>query len=342
MKRVICFGGSFNPPHFAHLEVAKHAMKEIQAQELWFIPSMDNPFKPEETHFEARCQMVEALVKPYKRMLVCRIEAELPTPSYTYQTVLELKKRYKDVQFYWLIGSDQALVFDSWHESKNLIKEIPFIVYPRGEVASLPKEFRVLQTNEIYPISSTQIRHGDLRFIPQTVLTIMLKHELYLDTISASMVSQKRFEHVQAVTELALELGSAHQLDLHVIYLAALFHDCAKEWTFNESEAWLKALNPEYLNQKPALWHQVLGAFWVKRNLHIHDQRILKAISHHVQGDSHDAYTQVIFIADKCDRTRGYDASKLISLAMKNLKQGYEAVSQNQKAYLIQEGVIRE
>lgn len=342
MKRVICFGGSFNPPHQAHLEIAKYALKEMQAQSVWFIPSMDNPFKPEETNFEARCQMVEAMIKPFKRMQVCRIEAELPTPSYTYQTVLELKRRYNTIQFYWLIGSDQAQVFDTWHESKRLIQEIPFIVYPRGDVNSLPSGFRLLKSHQLFDVSSTQVRLGDVSFIPRSVLPTLIKHELYLETIAASWMSEKRFKHVQAVTELALELGSAHQLDLHVIYLAALFHDCAKEWSYQESETWLKVVNPEYLKEKPALWHQILGAMWLKRNLNIHDKRILKAISHHVQGDPHDPYTQVIFIADKCDKTRGYDASEFISLAMKDLKKGYEAVSMNQKAYLIQEGVICE
>ena len=197
-------------------------------------------------------------------------------------------------------------------------------------------------SNHLFPISSTQVRQGDLSFIPRSVISTMIKHELYLETISASLVSEKRFEHVKSVTELALELGSAHQLDLHVIYVAALFHDCAKEWSFKESEAWLNVVYPDYLNQKPELWHQILGAMWVKRTLNIKDERILKAISHHIQGDPYDAYSQVIFIADKCDKTRGYDASNLVSLAMKDLKKGYEAVSQNQKAYLIQEGIISE
>lgn len=342
MKRIICFGGSFNPPHTAHLKIALSALRQMNAYELWFIPSMDNPFKSDETAFEVRCQLVEDLIKPYRRLKVLRLEAELPTPSYTIHTVLELKKRYPDIEFMWLIGSDQALQLNQWYESQKLQSEIQFIVYPRDEKFTSLPGFKVLKSSTIYPISSTQVREGDLSLVPKCVLKSMVDHEVYLESIASSLYSEKRFNHVKAVTELALELGSAHDLDLHVLYIAALFHDCAKDWTRDESQQWLSAIHPTYLSENEALWHQILGAYWVKRNLAIHDQRILHAISHHVQGDPYKQYTQVIYIADKCDKTRGYDASELISIAMKDLKKGYEAVHKHQRAYLIKEGVLRE
>ena len=66
MKKVICFGGSFNPIHKAHFEIAKKALIASNANECWFIVSLMNPFKKDASDFEKRAQLIEIMIKDFK------------------------------------------------------------------------------------------------------------------------------------------------------------------------------------------------------------------------------------------------------------------------------------
>lgn len=339
MRTVICFGGSFNPPHRAHLMIALKALRELKVDEVWFIPTMQSPLKDLElAPFEHRAQMVELLIKDYRKLKVNRIESTLPSPSYTISTVLKLKSMYPDIRFIWLIGSDQAENFPRWKEAQELSRLISFAVFRRKKDDLIPDFMIELQSDRIFPHASQNIRDGRIEGCPKAVVRYFVKHELYLESIAKSCVSERRWAHIKAMTELALRLGSAHDLDLHQVYIAALFHDSAKQWNHEKLKAWLAFCHPNYLKVTPALWHQVVGAEWVKRSLHIDDKAILKAIRHHVEGHQSDALTQVIYIADKCDETRGYDASEDLILAYRDLNKAYLRIVENQKAYLLKEG----
>jgi len=71
----------------------------------------------------------------------------------------------------------------------------------------------------------------------------------------------------------------------------------------------------------------------------INDKGILKAIGHHVEGDVDDPLAKIIYLADKLDESRGFDSSKMIGLAMRDLDKAVKQVRLNQKAYLEKEGV---
>lgn len=339
-RKVLCFGGSFNPPHQAHLAIALAAKKAVFAHEVWFIPSVQSPLKSIElAPFELRAQMVEALIRPYRKLKVCRIEIELDAPSYTIQTVETLKKRYPDIDFLWLIGSDQASQFDQWKEAQRLKTLIPFVVYRRHAEDNIPEEFIELKDQPIFKEASADIRKGNLKGLHRDVLRLMIKHELYLESIAQAMVTPKRWRHVESMTKVALDLGSALDLDLHVLTIAALFHDCTKAWPSEKAEKYLSFINPEYRLTAPPIWHQKTAAYWMKHHLGIQDQRILQSVAHHVEGLSHHPYAQVIYIADKCDPTRGYDSQAYINMAMKDLESAYQTVRVTQMIHLAKEGL---
>ena len=161
-----------------------------------------------------------------------------------------------------------------------------------------------------------------------------MNQELYLESLAQSLVSSKRFKHIQAMTKLALSIAAAHHLNLHQVYLAALFHDCAKSWSKERMIQILNVCDPNYLNNPEYMWHARCGAYYAKKYLMIRDQKILNAIQHHVHGRITDPLTLVIYIADKCDETRAYDASEFIELAYKDLKKAYLAVKKNTHDYI--------
>jgi nicotinate-nucleotide adenylyltransferase len=337
--KVILFGGSFNPPHLGHLKLALNSLKFLNASELWFIPSLKSPLKDIElAEYEHRCAMIEILIKPYRKLKLSRIEAELDEISYTYNTVDRLIHKYRDIEFIWLMGSDQANQFDKWYKYDELINLIQFAVYRRDKKDMIDTKFIEIKSNQTYDNASQKIRKGEVHLTHPHIVKYMMDNELYVESIAESMMSQKRYSHVKSTCELALALASAHDVDLHQVYMASLFHDCAKEWDRVKSIAWLSFIEPMYIEKNEALWHQKCAAGYAHRYLQINDKTILKAIAHHVNG-SDDMVSRIVYIADKCERTRKYDSSEFINSAMVDINKAYELVKKAQVKWLEQEGV---
>lgn len=339
MMRIVLFGGSFNPPHLGHLKLALNSLKFLNAHELWFIPTLKSPLKDIElVDYEHRCSMIELLIKPYRKLKLSRIESELDEISYTYNTISILKNRYKNVEFIWLMGSDQALKFNKWFKYEELLKMIKFAVYRRSDNDQIDSRFIEVKSNELFENASQKIREGAVHLTDSKIVQYMIDHELYIEEIASSLMSKKRFEHTKSVCELALSLASHHDVNIHQVYIAALFHDCAKEWSTKKSKDWLSFVYPEYLNNHQALWHQKCGSAYVKRVLMVRDKKILNAISHHIEGFNDDV-SKIVYIADKCERTRAYDSSVFINMAMSDLNKAYIEVRNAQVKWLEKERV---
>ncbi len=339
MKKVILFGGSFNPPHFGHLKLALISLRYLNASELWFIPTLKSPLKDiEMIDFEHRCTMIELLINPYRKLKLSRIEAELEETSFTYNTVNALKNRYNDVEFIWLMGSDQALKFDKWFKFEELLNLIKFAVYRRNKDDLIDSRFIEIKSSIIFENASQKIREGNVHLTDSKIVQYMMDNELYVEELAQSMMSEKRFNHTKSVCELALSIASAHEVDLHQVYIAALFHDCAKEWTMDQLKAWLDFIEPGYIQFNPALWHQKVGSAYVNRYLKVRDKVILNAIAHHVNG-SNNIVSKIVYIADKCERTRKYDSSEFINLAMIDINHAYIKVKNAQINWLMKEEI---
>jgi len=339
MKKVILFGGSFNPPHLGHLKLALKSLKFLNASELWFVPTIKSPLKELElVEFEHRCAMIELMIKPYRKLKVSRVESELGELSYTFNTVNALLERYKDVDFIWLMGSDQSNKFEKWFKYEELLKLIRFAVYRRDIKDKIDSRFIEIETDVIYQSASQSIREGMIHLAHPRVIQYILDNELYLESIAKSMMSEKRFNHTLSVCELALSLASAHNVDIHQVYIAALFHDCAKEWPMNKAKAWLNFINSDYSQLNQALWHQKVGAAYVRRYLLVRDKVIINAIANHIEG-SNDIVSKIIYIADKCERTRKYDSTEYINLAMINIDKAFIKVKNAQVKWLEKERI---
>jgi nicotinate-nucleotide adenylyltransferase len=167
MPNTICLGGSFNPIHHGHLLCARAAAESLGAQRVVLIPAGQSPFK---THAELapaadRVQMCRLAIKDNATFEVQDRETRRAGPSYTIQTVRELKGAGWD-SVTWLIGADMVQNLPKWHEAFQLIKEAELMVMsrPGSEIHwdSLPAEFRHLRNNVVeiprIDISSTDIR----------------------------------------------------------------------------------------------------------------------------------------------------------------------------------------
>lgn len=176
--RVVLFGGTFDPPHIGHLLMAQLAHEETQA-EVWWLPAPVPPHKldaPPATPYDVRVEMVRALVAGHSGMQVSTIEAELPKPSYTVDTVAALRQRHPGTSFLFLIGSDSLAALDTWHEAARLTEAVSFLVavrsgYPFAATyermrSKLPRLVAQPLEMPLIDVSSSWIRERAARGLP--------------------------------------------------------------------------------------------------------------------------------------------------------------------------------
>ena len=131
MERSGLFGGTFDPVHAGHLAIAEQAADELRLDQVLFIPAADPPHKRKTwASYGQRVAMLEAALADRSRFSISLIEAELPAPSYTVDTLRELRNRLAG-QFYFLLGADSLLELHLWHRFQDLLKLTKFIVISR-------------------------------------------------------------------------------------------------------------------------------------------------------------------------------------------------------------------
>lgn len=340
MKKVALIGGSFDPIHMGHINMARAALEELGADEVWFIPSQSTPLKDRDlTSAKDRLEMVKLACKLDERFKINPVDLKRSGKSYTIDTLKILTQEHPDVEFTWLIGADQYDQFDKWKDADKLVELADFVVCDRNGKPGSNSKFQLKSVPmRPTPVSSSEIRQGyKLNYLPDEVLQYILDHELYLLWWVKNHVSPRRFAHSVSVARLARDLAKAHGLDAHKAYLAGLFHDICKDMPKEELEKWVGALWPEALKEHHAIWHGYVGSAVVDRIYGIHDPIIKNAIFNHVKGSSYDPYAMIIFIADKLDPTRGYDSSGMIKACMHDLYNGFMLVKRENREFLEKE-----
>lgn len=120
--RIGIFGGAFNPVHNGHLNIADAFYEALSLDKLLFIPTAKPPHKSDAGLLsgEDRVNMLRLSVenKPYE---ISTIEFERNDKSYTYDTLIELKRLYPDSEFFLIIGADQIIHFDKWYRYEDIL-----------------------------------------------------------------------------------------------------------------------------------------------------------------------------------------------------------------------------
>lgn len=131
--KVGLYFGSFNPIHIGHLIIASYIVDNTVLNEVWFIVTPQNPFKPTSNLLSEydRLYLVKQSVEGDLRLKVSDVEFKLPKPSYTIDTLTYLKEIYPEKEFNIIMGSDSFQNLHKWKNFEQLIKEYCFIIYKR-------------------------------------------------------------------------------------------------------------------------------------------------------------------------------------------------------------------
>ena len=185
------FGGSFNPVHNGHIELARRLLKLASLDGVWFVVSPQNPFKRNDRLLDdrLRLEMVRLALQDEPRMEASDYEFRLPRPSYMWHTLRAMTKDYPDRRFVLLIGADNWARFGEWYAADKILAAHRVVVYPREGVpldpAALPAGVTLADTGLI-PGSSTEVRRRIAcglpvdGLVPPVVAGFIRKHKLYL------------------------------------------------------------------------------------------------------------------------------------------------------------------
>ena len=127
------FGGTFDPPHVAHLKIAEAAQEQFQLDQVWWIPALHPPHKLQDalTPIEHRLAMTRLAIGDNSTFVVSDIETRRSGPSFTIDTVRTVRREHPDHRFSLLLGGDSLANFSEWAEPDSIAALVPLIVYER-------------------------------------------------------------------------------------------------------------------------------------------------------------------------------------------------------------------
>jgi nicotinate-nucleotide adenylyltransferase len=129
MKKIGILGGTFDPPHIGHLIVGNEVLQALRLDEVRFMPNHIPPHKQKSNKVsdEDRLRLIELAVLDNPGFKVEDFEINRQGTSYTYETILELRKLEPETEFFFIIGGDMIEYLPKWHKIDDLIQLVQFV-----------------------------------------------------------------------------------------------------------------------------------------------------------------------------------------------------------------------
>jgi nicotinate-nucleotide adenylyltransferase len=188
MARLGLFGGTFDPPHLGHVRAARAAVASLGLERLVVTVAADPTHREAPTAPAAlRLEMAHAAFDGEDRVEVSDLELRRGGPTYTIDTVLELRREVPDLDVVVVLGADAAAGLPTWHRADELASLVAVAVVPRpGGPFERPEGFFLMDVRmEPIDLSSTAVREALRRgddpasLVPAGVVRALLTNRLY-------------------------------------------------------------------------------------------------------------------------------------------------------------------
>ena len=342
MARIGIYGGTFNPPHIGHIRAAQHAVQALGLDELLLIPDRIAPHKviPSGTaNPQQRLEMVRLAARDLDKAKVLDLELKREGPSYTYQTIEELKQQYPQDELVLLMGTDMFLSFMTWKNPEIILSHAALGVFyrgDRGEVAQIDLAKSQMEAdghtvylveNPVVDISSTDLRrmlalHCAGPFLPDGVADYIRRHGLYetwtdwknlpmeeLESVVIRLLNPKRVAHVLGCRDAAVSLARRWGADETDAARAALLHDITKaldgplQLTLCSEYG---IILDDFSRKYPKTLHALTGGY-VAQRIFGENQEVVDAIFSHTTGKRDmNTLQMIIYIADYMEPNRDF------------------------------------
>jgi nicotinate-nucleotide adenylyltransferase len=187
--RIGIMGGTFDPIHHGHLVAASEVQMRMNLDEVLFVPTGQPADKPDVTSSEHRYLMTVIATASNPRFQVSRVDIDRPGPTFTIDTLRDMRKRFPDAELFFITGADAMTQVLTWRDAEELWSLAQFVGVTRpGHELSLegiPEGVFTVVEVPALAISSTECRErvqegkSPWYLVPDGVVQYIAKHELY-------------------------------------------------------------------------------------------------------------------------------------------------------------------
>ncbi|UWD33956.1 nicotinate-nucleotide adenylyltransferase [Mesomycoplasma molare] len=341
------FGGSFDPIHKGHIEIANESIKVLRLDKLYFVPVYRNPFKSKNSYanWEDRVKMIED-VKPDKSE-ISLFEIKRKGISYTIDTVSYFKNKFPNDEIYLILGSDNLDKLHKWREIENISKSVKIVIFKRSKKINKEniKKFNcILLNNRIFESSSTEVKFGNFKnLFPQT-LEYIGKNFLYILDILNNTTDAKLNKHCRFTASLAAEYAKHLGYDAKIAWFSGLVHDLTKKWTIEIHREFLIANNLDESKYPDYKLHQTTCSLWLEKYYKVNNPEIVRAISVHTSLDLEmGTLDKIVFMADKLCQGRKWEGiQKIRELAFQDFDLAFKKVVEHIKQFNLNKTSVSE
>ncbi len=326
--RIGILGGTFNPVHSAHVQMARIARDEAALDRVLLVVAADPPHKHVEGEVSAneRFEMVSLAVENEDGVEASDVELKRGGKSYTLFTLQELHAQYPDAELMLIVGSDMLSDLPNWYQTEEVLKLAGVLCVPRIGLnqtdAQTARELNerfgakvTILSGRADMISSTEVRdkleagQSVNGLLPDAVEQACYESGAYfpaevraLQEKCRATLSKERYRHVAGTMRAAAALAERWNQNPEKARVAALLHDCAK---------CLDPVTQEVLSGDDsgvvAVYHAFAGAVLAKTEYGVTDEQILRAIRLHTTGDAGMSdFDATIYAADLTEPTRAF------------------------------------
>lgn len=189
-KRIGIFGGTFNPVHKAHVEIAKSFLQKFSLDLLYIIPNNIPPLK--ESHGvsgEDRMNMLKIAFSGNDNIVISDIELKRVGTSYTCDTIKEIKETHENGDLFFLMGDDWIDNFDKWKNYRYILDNVNLVIAYRGDkdIKNAVMRLEELGGKDVYLLGNERIKLSSSNFrscpekeaLPDGVFEYIEKRGLY-------------------------------------------------------------------------------------------------------------------------------------------------------------------
>ncbi|MBQ2745882.1 MAG: nicotinate (nicotinamide) nucleotide adenylyltransferase [Lachnospiraceae bacterium] len=192
-RKIGILGGTFNPIHIAHIQLAKAAYEQYDLEKVLIMVSPNPPHKAGKVIADVvhRNAMVKLAIKPYEYMKFSDFEQMREGFIYTAETLTLLNEKYPDNHYYFIVGGDSLDAIDKWYHPEIVLAKCTLLAAGRDDIYDDVLSARIKELNTRYnadirmvkmpkhDISSTEVRAGELEDVPLEVAQYIRDNDLY-------------------------------------------------------------------------------------------------------------------------------------------------------------------
>lgn len=341
--RIAMLGGTFDPIHNGHLELARAFARLLSLDRVILMPTAIPPHK-----------LKTSMAPPEKRLAMCRLAVEgdpLFTvsdweitrggASFTVDTLEALTAKQPEAEWFLITGADMFLTLGSWWRFADIARMATFCTAPRDAQSAAQLRAYAAELEEqgarcviadlpLMPVSSTGLRRAlaagedngewlpapvaayiarEGLYISEKAMESMMTDEQFVDIIKGRL-TERRFHHSLEVAREARRLAEKYGANPAQAYTAGLLHDILKDTPGKAQLQILKdfaILQDDVEKQAPKLWHAHSGAVFLQHVLGVEDEEIITAVRYHTTARAGMSLLEkVLYLADFTSADRDY------------------------------------